>query len=217
MARIFGVVVATAGTLLSAPMPIASAESCPDVEVVFARGTNEPPGVGGIGEGFVKALRSQAGAKSVNVYAVRYPASTDFPTAVDGINDASRHIQSMAVNCPETKMVLGGFSQGAAVTGFVTANVVPEGAPTTGVSGPMPPDVADKVAAVALFGKPSTRFMSLIGSPSVVVGPLYSAKTIDLCAEGDPICSDGENGAAHGSYVVNGMTGAAAAFAASKL
>ena len=93
-----------------------------------------------------------------------YPASTDFPTAIDGVNDASAHIRSMAASCPNTKLVLGGFSQGAAVMGFVTANVIPDGAPAT-VPNPMPPDVANHVAAVALFGKPSTRFMRAINEP----------------------------------------------------
>ncbi|EUA39340.1 cutinase family protein [Mycobacterium avium subsp. avium 2285 (R)] len=35
----------TAAGLLGAPaaVPVASADDCPDVEVIFARGTNEPP------------------------------------------------------------------------------------------------------------------------------------------------------------------------------
>jgi cutinase len=95
--------------------------------VVFARGTNEPPGVGRIGQAFVDALRGQAGAKSVGVYAVNYPASIDFAAAVDGIDDASAHVHYVAANCPNTRVVLGGFSQGAAVIGFVTTDVVPDG------------------------------------------------------------------------------------------
>src|SRR6476620_2614441 len=55
------------------------------------------------------------------------PDTTDFPTAVVGITDARTHVLATAANCPKTKIVLGGFSQGAAVTGFVTANVVPDG------------------------------------------------------------------------------------------
>ena len=44
VARVLGAaVVATAGVLIGAPAPAASAEPCPDVEVVFARGTAEPP------------------------------------------------------------------------------------------------------------------------------------------------------------------------------
>lgn len=185
--------------------------------MVFARGTYEPPGVGGIGQGFVDSLRSQVGTRSFRVYAVKYPANTDFPTAVDGIKDASAHVESIVANCPDTRMVLGGFSQGAAVIGFVTAGVVPKGVVASDVPKPMPPEVSDHVAAVVLFGKPSDKFMRQIDEPSIVIGPLYTAKTADLCAQKDPICSDGGDGAAHGSYVVNGMVGEAATIAASRL
>ena len=121
-------------------MPSAHAAECPDAEVVFARGTTEAPGVGPTGEAFVDSLRSRVGAKSVGVYAVDYAATTDFPTAVDGITDARAHIIATASNCPHTKMVLGGFSQGAAVMGFVTANVVPDGVSASDVPAPLPPD-----------------------------------------------------------------------------
>jgi hypothetical protein len=209
----------TSWALLVAPIgiPAASAGPCPDVEVVFARGTNEPPGVGGTGQAFVDSLRSQVGAKSVGVYAVNYPASTDLPTAVDGVVDASNHVQDMAAKCPNTRMVLGGFSQGAAVIGFVTANVVPDGVAAPDVPRPMPPGVADHVAAVALFGKPSNQFMRAIDAPPVAIGPLYAAKTTDLCAPNDPICSDGGEMFAHGMYAADGMVGQAATFAASRL
>ena len=67
-----------ASALLSVPVPAASADPCPDVEVVFARGSGEPPGIGSVGGPFVDALRSQIGSRSLGVYPVNYPASTDF-------------------------------------------------------------------------------------------------------------------------------------------
>jgi cutinase len=85
--------------------------------LVFARGTFEPPGVGGTGEAFVDSLRSKIGGKSMEVYPVDYPASLDFQTAADGVIDASNKVQAVAASCPNTKIVLGGFSQGAAVAG----------------------------------------------------------------------------------------------------
>ncbi|HTY31411.1 cutinase family protein [Mycobacterium sp.] len=200
-----------------APVPSASAEPCPDVEVVFARGTSEPPGVGGIGQHFVDTLRSRVGDRSLGVYPVNYPATTDFPTAIDGITDAGHHVESMAASCPRTKMVLGGYSQGAAVMGFVTANKVPDGANLAQPPQPMPPDVASHVAAVALFGKPSSQFMSIINEPPVTVGPLYAPKTIDLCVPNDPVCSGSGFPAAHRQYVDAGMVDQAADFAASRL
>jgi cutinase len=202
---------------LLAPVPSAAADPCPDVEVVFARGTNEPPGVGGIGQTFVDTLRSHVGTKSVGVYPVNYPATTNFPTAVDGITDAGTHVESMAARCPKTKMVLGGYSQGAAVMGFVTYSQVPDGAHLAQALQPMPPEVANHVATVALFGKPSSQFMSIINEPPITVGPDYAAKTIDLCVPNDPICSSSGTPGAHHQYVETGLVDQAAEFAASRL
>jgi nitrite reductase/ring-hydroxylating ferredoxin subunit len=202
----------------SAPVPSAHAAGCPDAEVVFARGTTEDPGVGPTGQAFVDSLRSRVGAKSVGVYPVNYPATTDFPTAVDGINDARAHVLATAASCPHTKMVLGGFSQGAAVMGFVTANAVPDGVSVADVPAPMPPDVANHVAAVALFGKPSTRFMHAINDPPVDVGAQYMAKTIDLCVDNDLVCDlHGSSFSVHDQYVETGMVDQGAAYVANQL
>ena len=57
LAHLLGVAAVTTGALLAAPIPVAAAEPCTDVEVVFARGTFEPPGFGGIGQSFVDAFR----------------------------------------------------------------------------------------------------------------------------------------------------------------
>jgi cutinase len=100
--------------------------------------------------------------------------------------------------------------------GFVTANAIPDGAPE-GVPNPMPPDVADHVAAVALFGKPNYRFMRAINEPQIAVGPLYAAKTIDLCVPDDLICSSGMDFNAHMQYAETGMVDQAATFTASHL
>ena len=227
LARFFGAAVTVTWTVLAvAPVRSAAADPCPDVEAVFARGTGEPPGVGGVGQAFVDALRSQVGSRSMGVYGVNYAASGDFGsgmdfarTVVDGIRDAMAHVQSMASNCPNTRMVLGGFSQGAVVAGFVTSAVVPEGVPAAFLAAPMPPEVANHVAAVTLIGKPSDGFMRDVGAPPIVIGPLYKPKTIDLCAAGDNICNGapvGPPGAAHAAYPVNGMVGQAAAFAAGR-
>lgn len=221
-----GLAALVAGALVSsAPSPSASAAPCPDVEVVFARGSGEPPGIGGIGGSFVEALRSQIGSRSLGVYPVNYPASTDFSnpnfpqTVIDGIRDASAHVEATAKNCPNTREVLGGYSQGAALAGYVTSAAVPPGVPASAVPPPMPPDVANHVAAVTLFGTPSGDFLQKYHAPPLAIGPLYQPKTLELCAQGDPVCSTGSGNdfAAHVSYGVNGMTGQAANFASSHL
>jgi cutinase len=208
---------------LADPVATANAadDACANVEVVFARGTFEAPGVGATGQAFVDALTDRLPGKTVDVYAVNYPASLDFGQAVDGIADASNRIQSMAANCPATKIVLGGYSQGAAVAGYTTSASVPAGfVLPASISGPMPPAVASHVAAVALFGTPDDWFLHLADrdAPSIAIGPLYSGKTIQLCATGDPVCYPGGlNRSAHSSYKDNGMAIQAADFAARQL
>ena len=203
--------------LLGTFTPSASAASCPDVEVTFARGTGEEPGVGPTGDAFVNALRPKIGSKSLGVYAVNYPATNDWPTGVDGVRDAGAHVQSMAADCPNTKMVLGGFSQGAAVMGFVTSEAVPDDVDPATVPKPLQPDVADHVAAVVLFGTPNARAMSFLNEPPLTIGPLYAGKTLELCATNDPVCSDGLEFAAHDSYADGGLIERGAAYAAGRL
>ncbi|WNG87460.1 cutinase family protein [Mycobacterium sp. ITM-2016-00317] len=208
-------------------VPEASAQGCPDVEVVFARGTGEAPGVGGVGQAFVDSVRAQAAPRTVGVYAVNYPAANNFDagpafaqTVVDGIRDASNRLQTMSDICPDTRLVLGGFSQGAAVSGFATSDRLPNSVPVSAVPAPLPAYVADHVAAVVLFGAPSGAFLQKYGAPAISVGPLYAGKTAQLCAPGDTICDgvpDGGPNFAHALYSVNGMANQGAAFAVNRL
>jgi cutinase len=201
--------VAVSGVTLVAPA-VVQAAACPDVQVVFARGTGEPAGAGREGDAFVDALRSQVPDKSVAVYAVNYPASMDFMRVADGANDASAFVQSTAATCSDTKIVLGGYSQGAAVIDAITiANE-----PTLGFVNPMPAAVADHVAAVAVLGNPSIR---LLGGPLTGLSPLYGYKTIDLCNGADPVCSTGDDRPAHSQYIEAGLTTQAAQFVADRL
>ncbi len=206
--RIVLVVFVTTWALLSAPIvsPAASADPCSDVAVVFARGTHQDPGLGNVGQAFVDSLTSQEGGRSVGVYAVNYPANDDYHgSASAGAGDASTYIQNTVASCPNTKIVLGGYSQGSTVIDLATSA--------------MPAPVADHVAAVALFGEPSSGFSSMLwgGQPLPTINPLYGSKTISLCAPDDPICSGGGNIIAHVSYIQSGMTNQAAIFAASRL
>lgn len=153
------------------------------------------------------------------MYAVKYPAGEDFaPSASAGAGDAHAHVQSMVANCPNTRLVLGGYSQGAMVIDLITIA-------QASIAGLNPQiltaDEADHVAALALFGNPSARYL---GVPVSAVSPWYGAKAIDLCAPGDPVCTPGGPlalpshdemfSAADLSYQGSGMPGQAATFVA---
>ena len=207
-AAAFAVAATAVAASVTAPqlVPAAQAEpSCPDIEVVFARGTDEAPGLGRVGGAFVDSLRGKVGGRSVGAYAVAYPATFDFLAAAGGANDASVHIQWMVTNCPATRLVLGGYSQGAAIVDVLAA--VPF--PAVGFNAPLPPNVPEHIAALAVFGNPTTK----VGLP-LTVSPVYGTRSIDLCNGGDPVCSGGDDIAAHSNYGSAGFTDQAATFVA---
>jgi len=204
--RIIGVVcvvIAVTSAVLSGPT--VQADPCPAVEVAFARGTGQPPGVGNVGQAFIDSLGSQISGRSLGVYPVNYPATQAFAaSAQNGADDLVAHVQDMVGRCPNTRLVLGGFSQGAGVVDLATPA--------------MPPQALDHVAAIAVFGNPTSPLArNLSGAVFPPIGPPYSAKTTDVCAGGDPACSDGGNIMAHGSYVQSGLTAQAATFVAARL
>jgi cutinase len=158
-----------------------------------------------MGQPFVDDLRADIGPRTVGVYAVNYPAITDWSTTPEGADDAVARVREMMANCPATKLVLGGYSQGAAVVSMAT-------------DGRLPPDALGHIAALALFGMPSVEYVNSHGSPAIGVGQSYLAKTINLCVPEDPVCTPGGfDGMAHGSYATNGMVAQAADFAAQQV
>lgn len=218
LAAVVSVLAAPALLLAPAAVPggvlaSATAQACPDVEVVFARGTSEPPGIGRVGQALVDQLRPQLGNMTISTYGVNYPATYDFLTAADGAFDAASRIVSMSQQCPSTRIVLGGYSQGAAIVDMLVG-VPPLGnrVGEYGSAPPLPGDVAGNVAAVAVFGNPARKF----GNPVSNAGS-YAGKSIDICADGDPICSDGRNPFAHTSYEKTDLVGQAVGFVARRI
>ena len=215
------VVVAAALTFTAAVLPSgspwaarsAAAANCPEVEVVFARGRLESPGPGILGNAFINALDSKAVGRNIGVYAVKYPADTEVDV---GANDMSRHILYMVNNCPNTRLVLGGYSLGAAVTDVVLA--VPMSA--FGFNSPLPAGTDQHIAAVALFGNGSQWL-----GPITNFNPVYNDRTIELCHGADPVCNPADpntwqnNWPQHlaNAYIQAGMANQAADFVASKL
>jgi cutinase len=158
---------------------------------------------------------------------VNYAASDDFndrdafaASVIDGVRDAGNHIQNTAAACPNTKVLLGGYSQGAILAGYVTQDQVPAGVPASIAPQPLPASVAGHVAAVTLFGLPSPEFLQQYDAPQLTIGSRYADKTLKLCAPGDTICDGTPNGQptfAHIQYGMNGMTNEAATYAVDRI
>jgi cutinase len=208
------VAITLAAAAITAPAgPTASAAPCPDIEVIYARSTGGV-GLGDVGQAFVDAVRARSGGRSVDAYSVNYPASFDFANSVPiGAADAAGRVQWMADNCPNTRLVLSGLSQGAGVIDLITMDQRPLGDWTPV---PMPANVANQVAAVAVFGNPAGAIPG--GGSLTTLSSRYGAKTIDLCVPDDIYCwPGGQSFPAHLAYASNGMVGQAADFVAARL
>jgi cutinase len=190
-----GVVTATVSCTVG--IPEAAAAPCPDVQVLFARGTDEPPGLGQVGDAFVQGLRDRTG-RDIAGSAVNYPAHQDIGP---GVSDLTGQLNSIANRCPNTRIIVGGYSLGAGVTNRV-------------LNDPLSPGVDDRIVAVVLFGNAS-RLLDVPLAP----GPEFDGKSIDVCNPGDPICSGGPFAPSHLqlAYIAGGGVNSAVEFAMSKI
>lgn len=186
----------------------AAAAACSDVEVVFARGTGELPGLGIVGTPLVSAIKANLPGKSVGSYGVNYAADYAQLSAGAGATDMSNRIRSVAASCPGTSFVIGGYSQGASVTDIAI------GIPTPlGRGGTIPADLAPRVKAVVVYGNPLRLYGQTVNSAS----PAYGRKALDICNGGDPVCGAGANFFAHLTYPLNGTVDQGARFAADRV
>jgi cutinase len=166
----------------AAPPAAAAAAPCSDVELVVARGTSEPGTLGVVvGDNVLAETRRALPGRNVTGYAVEYPAGFDPGSPGQGIVDTVEHVTTQAAACPGQKFVLVGYSQGAQVIdgalGVDTTGTINGGPPPAVI----PPAVAPRITAVALFGNP----IRAIGKQ---VPPAYAGRTTDICRQGDPVC-----------------------------
>jgi len=149
--------------------------ACRPISVIWARGTN---GAGNVGEAgsegpsFFNALASALGGVSnLAIQGVNYSANVfGFLAGGDAAGATSMYnlILSTSTRCPNTKIVVSGYSQGAQLVHTATQRL-------TAAQG-------QRVNAVVTFGD-ADRDESF--------GPLPSSKTLIICHDGDNICDNG--------------------------
>ncbi|WP_308121398.1 cutinase family protein [Paractinoplanes bogorensis] len=185
-----------------------NAAGCSDVELVFARGTGEPQGLGIVGRPLAQALAAGLDGQKVGSFAVVYDAASNQRSAGPGATNMTEHIESVAQSCPETQFVIGGYSQGASVTDIAIGI---RGAGTAGKA--IPAALRERVAAVVVYGNPLGLRRQTIAQAS----PDFAGKAIEFCNNGDPVCGGGNTFSAHLAYPRNGTVQRGADFAVGKL
>lgn len=234
MKKVSTAVLACLGTMLTAAAtvvaaPAAQAAPCPEVQVIYARGTTEKPApLGTTGQSFLGSLQAQLVGRSVAGHGIRYAASADYVQPInfarsvrDGVLGTQARIVSTIRRCPNTQIVLGGFSQGAAVVGYAISSDLSLRRDLSilqfAMPKPLPASISDHISAVVFFSPPSDNWLGDIGAPPIRLGTEYADKSMRYCLPLDNIC-DGTRfsppNPLHLAYTLGGITYAGAAFAA---
>ncbi|KXJ85012.1 cutinase, partial [Microdochium bolleyi] len=152
---------------------------CSDVTVIFARGTTEPGNVGLVtGPPFLDALSEQLAGRSLSVQGVEYPATfAGFnKNGTEGVPSMTAFINQAVTSCPNTKIIMSGYSQGALVVRSTADS--------------LPADTMSKINSVVTFGDPRNQTPITGGE----------GKTMVVCLPDDAVCSGGFINIAHLTY-----------------
>ncbi|RPB01909.1 cutinase [Choiromyces venosus 120613-1] len=195
-------------TLISATPFVAS--GCAQVAIITARASTELPGEGIIGT-VAGAIASQS-SQTVSRACVDYPALL-FPYASSsaaGTVALSQQLTAQANNCPNQKIVLLGYSQGAHIIGDVLGG---GGGGTLGTKTPtISTAIGDRVTAFIQMGDPrhvtsepyfvgTSTNNGLFPRGSDQTLTRYVSKGQSYCDSGDTFCDNGLNTLVHLAYV----------------
>ncbi|RDW65160.1 hypothetical protein BP5796_09852 [Coleophoma crateriformis] len=171
----------TLGFSLANPLAQASsaATACKAYTLLFARGTGDPntsasaANMGSVvGPGLQTAVQNALGANAVNIQGVNYPADASGITAeLSGSGPGSVGMTQLATaalaSCPQTRIILGGYSQGGEVVHNAVTQLKTQ---------------QSAIVAVVTFGDPY-KGSKLTG--------VDSTKWRSFCGSGDGVCGTG--------------------------
>lgn len=145
---------------------------CKPITMIFAKGTGENGNVGdgnSPGPALIAQIRKIHGAENIAVQGVAYDADVKGYLLGGDAEGSERFLNltnQASVKCPDTRIVLGGYSQGAQVMHNAAENFSPE--------------VTSRVDAAVVFGDPKK---------TQPIGSIPSEKVMSICHDGDIICN----------------------------
>lgn len=187
-------------------------DACAAVHIITTRASTEAAG-----EGITGALVDQiidSSAQTITRASVSYPATlTNYASSsLQGITALTSLLTAQVQNCPDQKIVLLGYSQGAHVTLDVLGGG--QGGSLGTSTPPISSTIGSHVTAVATFGDPrhvvdqpydlgtSTR-NGIFPRSSTQLGVLggYASRIETFCDAFDTFCSSGFSNTVHTTYL----------------
>ena len=202
---------------------VPSSGGCAQVSIITARASTE-----NAGEGITGALVTQvvnASTQTVSRAAVSYPATLNNynNSSLQGINALKTQLTNLVNSCPNTKVVLMGYSQGAHVVGDVLGGG--QGGSLGTATPAIAANISSHVVAVATFGDPrhvasgpnfnagtatrNGRFPRSAAQVSALNA--FSPRIRSWCDTNDTFCAGGNSVNVHLTYL-NRYQNAAASF-----
>jgi acetylxylan esterase len=185
------------------------AGNCPDAHLIVTRASTEAPGEGIIGS--LASAVTKASKQQITVEATDYPAAlSPYPPSVAAGNKAlTKELTDETTNCPNTKIVTMGYSQGSQVIGDVLAGTGKEAGFTQFAA--ISTAVSDKVTAVIIMGDPrylpgksfnagTSKTQGLFPRGNDAPLDAFAARTQSYCDTGDEFCASGASLAVHLGY-----------------
>jgi acetylxylan esterase len=189
----------------------ASQFACAPVHLIVARASLEPPGYGIIGS-LSRELQSRVPGTTSE--AIAYPATlSDYGNSIaEGTAAVINRVTSYAQSCPSSKIVLLGYSQGAAIIGDALCGGG-GGKEHWPMTPPLEGKIGDHITAIVQMGDP--RFVPGLAwdAGSAVTGGLYArdpstqkcdkyvGRMISWCDASDARCDSGNSLAVHMTYL----------------
>jgi hypothetical protein len=218
--RRLGLAVLVAGMALAglANGTAAAAPACSDFHWIGAAGSGQRDGAGltangGMGDVVYQSyqqLRADLAAdgRTITAEAVQYPAAPvpleggiggwlDFMSSVDdGTDAAAEQFEAFTKKCPDTKVVLAGYSQGAMVIHRNLHDLADDphvaAALLIADGDRLPVDTTVNMGSTAIVpgaGKGVAQEHSFLASTDTSkLPPEIGARTISICDVGDPVC-----------------------------
>ncbi|CZT04721.1 hypothetical protein WAI453_007718 [Rhynchosporium graminicola] len=187
-----------------------SAPCATGVHIIVARASTEVPGEGIIGAVADQVVKAVPGSDSE---AVGYPATLlDYLTSEGtGVKVMTNMIETYTMRCPQSKLVLMGYSQGAQVVGDVMCGT---STPAFNSTPPIPIAMTKNIVAIIQMGDPShipnlpqdvgdSSKAGIFKRPNTNSTSCMAMEPItkNFCSADDRFCDSGTSTAVHLSYV----------------
>lgn len=196
-----------------------SATTCVDVAIITARASTEAAGEGITGNLVTQIINTST--QNISRASVSYPATLNNynSSSLQGINALKSQLTTEVTNCPNEKIVLLGYSQGAHVVLDVLGGG--QGGSLGTATPPIASNISSHVTAVATFGDPrhvtnqsfdlgtSTRnglFPRSATQLQVLSG--FASRINAWCDANDEFCASGNSLNVHLTYLNRYQTAA---------